>query len=141
MTTRRRFAQRTSVSVGRSQEELRQLVLDRGATGWAIGEDGTRACVQFRMEGRVLRFRLNLQDQAELSPTFVDDQEKRRLWRSLVMAVKAKLIIAEDGIETFDEVFLANIVTPDGDTIGERIGAQIPAMLADGSPIALLGAG
>jgi len=145
---RRKYAEHTSVPIGRSQEDLRQLVMGRGATGWALGEDEGRAVVQFRLAGRVLRFKLSMlrkltdfEVKRGQKPSRVDAREERRLWRSLVMAVKAKLVIAEDGIETFDEVFLANIVTPDGDTIGERVTAQIPSMLSDGRPIALLSDG
>lgn len=148
MVDRKRFAEHTKVPVGRSQDQLRQLVIDRGATGWALGEDDGRALVQFRMANRVLRFRLNMtvtltefERKKGVKPRRVDEKEERRLWRSLHMAIKAKLVIAEDGIETFDEVFLANIVTPDGDTIGERAARQIPAMVSEGKPIALLGDG
>lgn len=145
---RRKYAADTSVPVGRSQDQLRQLVLDRGASGWALGEDEGRAIIQFRLAGRVLRFRIHLMQKPSdleakrgVKPHRVDAKEERRLWRSLYMAVKAKLVIAEDGIEAFDEVFLANIVTPEGDTIGERLAAQIPAMLSEGKPIALLSDG
>lgn len=143
MTTRarRQFAEKTKVSVGRTQEELRKLVLERGATGWAIGEDEGRALVQFRLSGRVLRFRVNLTQapgRGRAEAKRVDEREERRRWRSLFMAVKAKLVIAEDGIESFDEIFLANIVTPDGDTIADRLIPQIAPMLEQGKPILLL---
>lgn len=108
-------------------------MLDHGATGWAVGEDDGRAAVSFRMQDRLLRFRITL-------PAKEDEKEERRLWRALAMAIKAKLVIASEGIETFDEVFLANIVTPSGETVGERIIADVQAMIENGKnkPIRLL---
>lgn len=121
----RKYAQDTSVPVGRSQEAIRQLVLDRGADGWMVGEDRGRAVISFRLQDRLLRFHVQL-------PEKLDAKEERRLWRALYMAIKAKLVIASEGIETFDEVFLANIVTPDGSTVGDRIIPDVQMMLESG---------
>jgi hypothetical protein len=38
-----------------------------------------------------------------------------------VLAVKAKLISVADGIETFEEAFMAHVVMPDGRTVAETI--------------------
>jgi hypothetical protein len=47
--------------------------------------------------------------------------EERRLWRCLLISIKAKLEAVGSGIATFDEEFLAHIVTPDNDTIYEKL--------------------
>lgn len=125
-----RFAEHTKVPIGRSQEQIRQLVLGRGADAWAVGESDGVALVSFRMLGRQLRFRIQLPKAPEKKRRAFDpDREAARLWRALHLAIKAKLTIAEEGIETFDEVFLSNIVTPTGPTIGEIAVPQIGKML------------
>jgi hypothetical protein len=44
----------------------------------------------------------------------------RRLWRALLLAIKAKLEVVESGLAIFEEEFLSNIVMPDGCTVGEH---------------------
>jgi hypothetical protein len=119
-----RYAQYTQVPVGRSQEAIRKLVIDAGATGWALGEDGGRAVVSFRLEGRLLRFRLEIPES--------DPKEERRRWRALLLAIKAKITIANEQIESFDEIFLNNIVLPNNATVGDMVVPQLQAMLESG---------
>jgi hypothetical protein len=85
------------------------------------------------MEGRLLRFLLAIPKESA--------QEERRRWRALHLAIKAKLEIAKEEIETFDEVFLANIVTYDGQTVGEQLVPQLKAVLSGQSAIKLLSDG
>ena len=48
-------------------------------------------------------------------------KETRRRWRCLLITIKAKLECIETGIETFEEAFLAHIVTETGQTIYQRL--------------------
>jgi hypothetical protein len=45
----------------------------------------------------------------------------RQRWRSLVLVLKAKLEAVESGISTLEAEFLANVVMPNGQTIGQSI--------------------
>jgi len=124
-----RFAQDTSVSVGKSKAEIEDLVTRYGAdqfgTAWQDGE----AVIGFRVKGRFVKFVLPLPDQKDKrfweSPTKRKryDQETalknweqgcRQAWRALALVVKAKLEAVESGITTFDAEFLAHFVMPDG---------------------------
>lgn len=125
----RKYAADTQVPIGRSQDQIRQLVLGRGAIGWVCGEDNGKGMVAFKLEGRHLRFLITLSEK---------ERETRRLWRALHMAIKAKLVIAAEGIELFDEVFLSNIVQPNGRTVGEDIVPKITTMLERGKQAPLL---
>ena len=128
----RKYAQDTSVPVGRTQASLRDLVKKKGASGFAFGEDNGRAVVQFALMDRMLSINVG----EDIHP-----KEERRLWRALFMSIKAKLVIAEEGIETFDEVFLANIVMPNGQTYGEFATPQVSAMVESGKMPKLLPSG
>ena len=56
--------------------------------------------------------------------------------------MKAKLEAVEVGIATFDEEFLAHIVLPNGQQVGEWMVPQIEHAYLEGKmPTALLGAG
>jgi hypothetical protein len=51
--------------------------------------------------------------------------EMRRRWRSLALAIKAKLEVVASGIATFDEEFMAHLVLPDGTTVGDRVTTEL----------------
>jgi hypothetical protein len=49
------------------------------------------------------------------------EQACRQRWRALALAIKAKLEVVESGIATFEEEFLAYVVMPDGQTVGQHV--------------------
>lgn len=70
------------------------------------------------------------------------DSEVRRRWRSLALAVKAKLEVVATGISTFESEFLAHIVLSNGATVGESVVGEIQAAYETGTtPPLLLSAG
>ncbi len=126
----RKYAQGTKVSVGRTQEQIRALVIKAGADSYAVGEHNGAAVVTFHMQDRLIRFVLSVpSDQVT---------EERRRWRALHLVIKAKLEIAREGIESFDSVFLANIVTSEGRTVGERLVPSLQKVVSGSSPLGLL---
>jgi hypothetical protein len=148
------FAEGTEVSVDKTQQEIQTLVRKHGATefagGWTKGEAG----LSFVIKGRRVQFSVKIPDGLDPKirqaagrmrgyltnnlPKAVAAEE-RRLWRCLLLAIKAKLEIVASGIATFEEEFLAHIVTDDGRTVYDRIrfpveGAQRLLGPADGAP-------
>lgn len=67
------------------------------------------------------------------------DQEKRRKWRALSLAIKAKLESVRSGIATFEEEFLPHIVMPDGRRVIEWVAPQIEAAYQTGKMPLLTG--
>jgi hypothetical protein len=102
-----KFAHNTSVPVARSQSELKGLLSRFGAKQVVTFEDYEtgRYCVVFTCEDRRVRIEMPV-------PKDSDPQEERRMWRCLVMLVKAKAVAIEDGLITFDEAFFADLVVP-----------------------------
>lgn len=140
-----RYAEGTAVSPEKSQAEIQQLLKRYGATGFAFGWEAQRAMVGFTVHGRGVRFLLELptdtaayartargqrrtpaQQQAAL------ESEVRRLWRSLALAIKAKLEVVASGIATFDEEFMAHLLLPDGSTVGDRVVRELDEAYARG---------
>jgi len=134
------FAEGTTVSVAKSRAEIESLVSKYGATRFAGGWTETGAAINFVANNRLVRFSLPLPtkdnkrvraralrlsrtnysiDQAALDRAI--DEETRRRWRCLLLAIKSKLEVVETGIETFEQAFLANIVTTENITVYERI--------------------
>jgi hypothetical protein len=130
------YAEHTSVPVERTRAEIETLVAKHGATHSASAWGDGKAQMQFMIRGRLLRFvllmptdeearkkvprRYDWKDPTEANVVKWMEQEARRRWRCLLLAIKAKLEIVENGIETFDQAFLANIVV-DGRTVYEHI--------------------
>ena len=68
------------------------------------------------------------------------EQACRSLWRSLLLCIKAKLEAVDSGIEMFEDAFMANIVLPDGRTVGELMQPQIDqAYISGGMPQGIAG--
>lgn len=128
--TKRAYAHGTKVSVSQSQANIMSLVRKHGADGFVIGEDEGWALISFRLNGYVLRFRFRFDD--------VKETEVRRLWRTMEMVIKTKLIVAEDGVESFEEIFLSNIVS---DANGSTVGDAIIPQLQKGQKVRLLPSG
>jgi hypothetical protein len=152
----RRYAQDTEVSVAKSRGELEELLQRHGASATAVYISGTEAAVAFEMADRRVRFRLRLPDPDAREFTHATygargeqkrpaDQARkahekacRRLWRALVLAVKAKLVAVDDGVETFEEAFMAHVVMPDGKTVAEHAAPKIAQAYENGQSVPLL---
>ena len=129
--------------------------------GWERG----RGIIAFRLEGRPIRMNLPLPDPEEFShyeragtpirrteeaARSAHEQAERQAWRALLLIVRAKLEAVESGITTVEEEFLAHMVLPAGDTIGERVlpqmdeamrSGRLPGILPEGRAIPLPPAG
>ncbi len=146
------YAKGTSVPIERTRSEIERLVTKAGADSFASAFANHRARIQFRMHGFVVRFELDLgvnevRTKSEIAKykTLSDDlwnaraeAERRRRWRALLLGIKAKLEMAESGIELFESVFLANIVMPDGSTVGDQVIDTLSQRLKNGDTTRLM---
>lgn len=131
------YASGTTVSAEKSKAEIERILTRYGASAFGYGVDDGRAVVQFRAHDRFVRFVLNPPDVSEFArdrrgysrsataQKSAHEQETRRLWRALALAIKAKLEVVSSGIATFEEEFAVNILLPDGSTVGERLLPEI----------------
>lgn len=151
-----RYAEDTSVSVENSRAEIERTLQRYGADSFMYGWDNEQAVVQFRMEGRHVRFLLPLPDKASEEFTMTParkyarsdsealkawEQACRQRWRALNLVVKAKLEAVAAGITTFDDEFLAHLVLPNGTTVGAWLGPQIDQAYDNGKMPSLLAIG
>lgn len=69
------------------------------------------------------------------------EQRNRQKGRALMLVIKAKLESVESGVETFEQAFLANIVTLGGQTVYERIREPLRLEYSEGKvqPLMLSG--
>ena len=132
------FAKDTSVPVSRSQDEIRRTLERYGATGFLFGQSNGEGVVAFEMKARRVKFVLPLP--AAKLPEKIRDHLTRTAWRCLLLAIKAKLECVQSGISSFEEEFMAHIVLPTGETIGQVMLPQIADTYSSGRMPPLLGA-
>lgn len=149
-----KYAAKTEVPEHQSRIEIERTLMRYGADAFAYGwsADHGRALVAFEMRGRRMRFEIVSPDRSEKRFTHTGrgqrrteasmraayDQETRRLWRSLLLVVKAKLEAVETGIVSLEEEFLAHVVLPDGSTVGQWVEPQLAEIYGRGDMPALL---
>lgn len=135
-----RYAESTSVPADRSRAEIEKTLTRYGADQFLYGWDAECAVIRFRMNKRHVAFRLPLpdKDDPEIARTpggrrqrsgeallAAWEQAQRQRWRALALVVKAKLEAVESGITSFEDEFMAHIILPSGETVGQWMGPQI----------------
>lgn len=127
------FAAKTKVPEAQSRAEIEKLLHRHRCTQYGTAVDYTlrAARVQFRAHDRIVRFELTLPDPAKWRGPKLE-QETRRLWRALLLVIKAKLESVENHISTFEEEFLAHIVMPNDATVGMILAPIIADAYAQG---------
>lgn len=106
--------------------------------------------IGFSMYGRQVKFLLPLPRKEEFTQTPTGrarteksqydawEQACRQRWRALLLVIKAKLEAVECGISVFEQEFMANIMLPDGGTVGEFMLPQIAQAYETGIMPAML---
>lgn len=149
------FAEGTTVPVEKSRSEIEKLVAKAGATAFSSAWEPGRAIVVFRLRERFVRFSLVIPDENDKrfrsqrsghnTAAHVrqrHEQELRRIWRCLLLVIKAKLEAVTSGIVSFEQEFLSYVLLPDGSTVAERVTPMIAEAYDTGAmPRAMLALG
>lgn len=139
----RPYAGGTTVTEARSHFELQSLLKKYGCleTGWM--DQGGRNSLIFSRDNVTYRFSVDLpQDDAEIK---VDrnyraskhgtraEYERSRKMRALIAVVKAQLVAVDEGIIRFDEIFIGQAVTDNGQTVAERWAPEVQRKALEGT--------
>lgn len=142
-----KYAAGTTVSAEKSKVEIERILMRYGASSFMTGYFANIAVVMFEVHGRRIKFELKLPKQDDFKARRRSSSQKqyeaevKRLWRALALAIKAKLEVVSSGISSFEEEFLANIVLPSGQTVGQwselaldevYSGQELPPLLGTG---------
>lgn len=148
-TARKPYAAETTVTVAKSQTELRALLGKYGVERFGIIEEPGLAVVMFQHEGLNHRLALPLRDARHSDFAYSPggryrDQKQREAaarqegmarWRLLVLAVKARLELAAALGQSVGAAFTEYRVLADGRTVQEHItdAGDVPALTWSGS--------
>ncbi len=117
MIDRRAYAARTKVPISQSKHDIEKELDRYGAEKFGYMVDADAFTLAFQADGRHIRINV---------PTDgLTDQQERAIWRASLLVIKSKLESIAAGIETFDEAFLAHIVTKTGHTVAESLAPQL----------------
>jgi hypothetical protein len=148
-----RYATNTDVSSERSRAEIERTLQRYGADRFGYTTSRTEAVLGFTCTGWTVRFVLPMPDPAARKFTHTEakglkrspaqaheawEQACRQKWRALNLVVKAKLEAVESGITTFEDEFLAHIVLPNGQTVGQQALPKVREAYATGGNVPLL---
>lgn len=129
------YAKDTSVNQTQSLLEIERTLNRYGADQFMYGRQQDKAAVGFVMNGSQVRIVVPMpnknsrefwatptgRDRSESAALKEWEQACRARYRALSLVVKAKLEAVESGITTFEEEFMAHLVLPGGQTVGQRL--------------------
>jgi uncharacterized protein (DUF2342 family) len=124
------YARRTTVKPERTRGQIEALLKKAGAAHFGYTSGPGRAQIAFASADRRIKFVIPIPTKG--SKAAIESEERRR-WRSLLLSIKGKLVGIEDGVETFEEAFLAHVVTESGMTVMEAV----RKMQAEAGPLLL----
>ena len=152
-----KYAEGTSVATDRTLVEIKRVLTRYGASKVGLMEDERGLTVGFEMEDRRFRMTVLLPDKSQFSRRHINqhtsvqrtykeidnawDQACRERYRALFLAIKAKMVAVESGIETLENAFLAYLCLPSGETMSEFYEDQIEKAYLTGRMPPLLGSG
>jgi len=131
-----KYAQKTTVDVGRSLQEIQDLLRRYGATQFLIDYEQNR--IGFSLLSRKVIFTMpavNIDHTIQKTPTGKNRnadaqqtalaQKERQQWRALLLIIKAKLEAIDSGITTLDQEFMAFYLLKNGQTLAQTILPQL----------------
>ena len=128
----------TEVSVSKSQEAIRKLIMSHKGFGIAIvserdpnhmlpSQEGFQAKVLIDEKPYTIKIMAILKSVKDNK----QEQEERRIWRVLYHHLKSVFEASDSGVMEFRELMLPYVVTADGRTISEHILPRLDSALAD----------
>ena len=143
------YAEKTSVSVGKTQEDLRRMIEKHGGDNFLAGHSSKTGelGIVFDAFGRRFRIMLKMKSDNELRKSEhgrtrsetafqnAKEQAERSAWRLIFLIVKARTECLDAGCETFEQAFLTYTVIPDTNQIlGDQVQPQLEKAYS-GAPV------
>jgi hypothetical protein len=135
------YAESTSVPVDRSRIEVEKILQRYGATEFFYGTSPKGEGIGFVYKNIPIKIGIPM---PKTGSDRQDQQERRRLWRVLVIALKAKLELVDSRITSFEDEFLAQTCLPKSSgysTVGDWAKEQIGVIIETGKMPKLLSSG
>ncbi len=134
------YAEKTTVSVGKTQDDLRRMIEKHGGDNFYAGHSNKTGELGIVFDAFSRRFRITLKMpsdeelrkdgrgsiRSETSFERAKSQAERSSWRLIYLIVKARTECLDAGVETFEQAFLGYTVLPDTNLIlNDQVQPQI----------------
>jgi len=143
---RNAYAKETVIPIERSRGEIEHILSRYGAEAFMYATTPQKAMIAFKVKGRHIRMVLPMPTEADKSiqrdgrgsirspgkRIEAMEKEARRRWRAMALVIKAKLEAVTSGIAVFDDEFLAYMVLPNDQTVGEWSRPQLAEIYDSG---------
>lgn len=135
------YAQNTSVPVSRSLSEIDLLLTKYGASEFGFHRKGDEVIISFRIADVDVRMTVTMPPKSDYAYTDSGrtrtlnqmlnawEQACRQKWRVLLLGIKAKLAMVDEGVTTIEREFMADVVVPGQDFTF----SQLLTMIEEGS--------
>ena len=137
-----KYAKGTRVPVKQSKGEIEDTLIRYGIEEFFFATSSRGDGIGFHYKGRTIKFGIPLPKKNDFAPTETGERDRkrevRRLYRVLVIALKAKLELVDAGLTTFEDEFLAQTCLTGGRTVSGALQPQIEKMLETGDMPKLL---
>lgn len=132
------FAEGTQVDAGKTRLDIEAMLSKFACETVGVMREPGFATVLFRRQGWAVQMRVALPQLSDAPKQrkpgyhYMTEaqrlqwvmQQEREKWRQLMLVLKAKFTALENGIESFEESFMAHLVVG-GDHVGQRL---LPAL-------------
>lgn len=156
------YAKGTQVSIAQSQADIKTLLQRFGAKSFATMEDEKRIGIAFVLDlgekgQRRVLYSVDLPEVSSMTPQARNgvtvgksiatltktryETEIARIWRTLFLGIKGKLVMVEEGIETVDQAFFANILVGNAGTVYNEVDPTLTEVYRTGNQQPLLPTG
>jgi hypothetical protein len=131
----RGYASSTQKTAGESREDIQESLARYGADGFAYAQDDEHAMawIAFRVDGVRVRLTVQLPQRGQCRSDTAHEQKIRTRWRMFHLLSKARLEAVTNGVQTFEEAFLPDVVTESGATVAEVLRPALAAARAAGT--------
>ena len=131
-----KYAANTKVPVERSRLEIERTLERYGVEAFFYGTSCKGSGIGFKHKGRAIQMSVPLPERKDFADTQTGEgdwkREHRRLWRVLLIAIKAKLELVDAGLVKFEDEFLAQTCLPGGGTVSQNLQPQIEEAIKTG---------
>ena len=123
------YAKNTQVSADRSKAEIEKTLIRYGVEEFLYMRGLKGAGIGFTYKGREIKLNIPLPSRDEYNDNRTGElnweKECRRLWRVLLLWIKANLELIESGMITFEDIFLAQTCLPNGQTVSQGLQGKL----------------
>lgn len=131
-----KYAANTKVPVERSRLEIERTLVRYGVEAFFYGTSHKGSGIGFKYKDRAIQMSVPLPERKDFADTQAGEgdwkREHRRLWRVLLIAIKAKLELVDAGLAKFEDEFLAQTCLPGGGTVSQVMQPQIETAIKEG---------